>query len=168
MTRTSRSTPQGLSESAAIPGVGDILAALARRDVVGRSRLLVQLSAQEQPWPRLPGRHLVYRARSAKASAPKAAASSAKQQPTECSSVDLITTSCCTRRTSSDGRFAGLQTQIHWNWNLTTDVRRLAWANTTEQGPGMRFRIPGAPKSVLFSASALQGDLHRHEGQSSA
>ena len=44
-----------------------------------------------------------------------------------------------------------------WNWNLTTDVRRLAWANTTEQGPGMRFHVPGLPKSVLFSASALQG-----------
>ena len=52
---------------------------------------------------------------------------------------------------------AGLQTQIHWNWNLTTDVRRLAWANTTEQGPGLRFRVPGTPKSVLFSVSALQG-----------
>jgi Tfp pilus assembly protein PilF len=52
---------------------------------------------------------------------------------------------------------AGLQTQIHWNWNLTTDVRRLPWANTIEQGPGLRFHVPGAPKSVLFSVSALQG-----------
>jgi hypothetical protein len=52
---------------------------------------------------------------------------------------------------------AGLQTQIHWNWNLTTDVRRLAWANTTEHGPGLRFHVPGAPKSVLFSVSALRG-----------
>jgi Flp pilus assembly protein TadD len=50
-----------------------------------------------------------------------------------------------------------LRTQFVWNWNLTTDIRRLAWANTTEQGPGIRFRVPGLPKSVLFSASALQG-----------
>lgn len=50
-----------------------------------------------------------------------------------------------------------LQTQFFWNWNLTTDVRRLPWANTTEQGPGIRFRVPGTPKSMLFSANALQG-----------
>ena len=50
-----------------------------------------------------------------------------------------------------------LKTQIIWNWNITADARRLAWANTTEQGPGIRFRVPGAPKSVLFSANALQG-----------
>lgn len=52
---------------------------------------------------------------------------------------------------------APLQTQIVWNWNATTDARRLAWANTTEQGPGFRMRVPGAPKSILFSANALQG-----------
>jgi Tfp pilus assembly protein PilF len=51
-----------------------------------------------------------------------------------------------------------LHTQVVWNWNLTTDVRRLAWANTTEQGPGIRFRVPGLPKSLLFSTSALQGN----------
>ena len=51
-----------------------------------------------------------------------------------------------------------LRTQLLWNWNLTTDVRRFAWANTTEQGPGIRFRLPGLPKSMLFSANALQGN----------
>ncbi len=51
-----------------------------------------------------------------------------------------------------------LRAQFVWNWNLTTDVRRLAWANTTEHGPGIRFRVPGLPKSMLFSASALQGN----------
>jgi Tfp pilus assembly protein PilF len=50
-----------------------------------------------------------------------------------------------------------LRMQLLWNWNLTTDVRRFAWANTVEHGPGIRFRVPGAPKSVLFSASALSG-----------
>jgi Flp pilus assembly protein TadD len=50
-----------------------------------------------------------------------------------------------------------LHTQFVWNWNFTTDVRRLAWANTIEQGPGIRFRVPGLPKSMLFSTSALEG-----------
>jgi Tfp pilus assembly protein PilF len=54
--------------------------------------------------------------------------------------------------------FAPLKTQLLWNWNLTTDVRRFAWANTTEQGPGLRFHVPGSPKSILFSVSALQGN----------
>lgn len=53
--------------------------------------------------------------------------------------------------------FQPLDTQMLWNWNLTTDVKRFAWANTIEQGPGIRFRIPGLPKAVLFSANALQG-----------
>jgi Tfp pilus assembly protein PilF len=53
--------------------------------------------------------------------------------------------------------FASLKAQLLWNWNATVDVRRLAWANTTEQGPGIRFRVPGTPKSVLFSANALSG-----------
>jgi Tfp pilus assembly protein PilF len=50
-----------------------------------------------------------------------------------------------------------LKTQLVWNWNATTDVRRLAWANTTEQGPGIRLRVPGTPKALLFSANSLQG-----------
>jgi hypothetical protein len=50
-----------------------------------------------------------------------------------------------------------VRTQLLWNWNLTTDMRRFAWANTVEHGPGIRFRVPGVPKSMLFSASALKG-----------
>jgi Tfp pilus assembly protein PilF len=53
--------------------------------------------------------------------------------------------------------FQPIDAQLLWNWNLTTDVRRFAWANTTEQGPGIRFRLPGAPKALLFSVNALQG-----------
>jgi Tfp pilus assembly protein PilF len=47
--------------------------------------------------------------------------------------------------------------QFLWNWNATTDSRRLPWANTAEQGPGIRFQVPGAPKSIVVSANALQG-----------
>ena len=50
-----------------------------------------------------------------------------------------------------------LRTQMIWNWNLITDAKRLAWANTTEHGPGVRFQLPGVPKGLLFSANALQG-----------
>ena len=53
--------------------------------------------------------------------------------------------------------FEPLDTQLLWNWNLTADVRRFAWANTTEQGPGIRFRLPGVPKSMVFSVNSLQG-----------
>lgn len=51
----------------------------------------------------------------------------------------------------------GLESQLYWNVNLTTDVRRQYWANFGETGPGMRFRWNWMPKSLSFSFSALRG-----------
>jgi Tfp pilus assembly protein PilF len=47
--------------------------------------------------------------------------------------------------------------QLLWNWNLTTDARRQAWANFAETGPGVRFRFNGMPRSAVFSFDALRG-----------
>ncbi len=52
----------------------------------------------------------------------------------------------------------GPQLQIFWNANLTTDVRRLTWANTVEHGPGLRFHLPSTPTSLLFSVNSLRGE----------
>jgi len=48
--------------------------------------------------------------------------------------------------------------QFYWNWNVTFDVKREYWANFMETGPGLRFHVPGAPKSMLFSVNALRGE----------
>ena len=50
---------------------------------------------------------------------------------------------------------AGMHAQVYWNWNLTTDVKGLYWANTFETGPGVRFQFPRLP--FLFSVNALRG-----------
>ncbi len=51
----------------------------------------------------------------------------------------------------------GFQAQVLWNFNATTDRLHQYWANTVESGPGVRFRLPGMPKSMLFSVSYLRG-----------
>jgi Tfp pilus assembly protein PilF len=51
--------------------------------------------------------------------------------------------------------FGGIQ--FLWNWNVTFDLKREYWANFMETGPGVRFHLPGAPKSMLFSVNALRG-----------
>lgn len=48
--------------------------------------------------------------------------------------------------------------QFYWNWNVTLDVKREYWANFMETGPGLRFHVPGAPKSMLFSVNGLRGE----------
>jgi hypothetical protein len=53
----------------------------------------------------------------------------------------------------------GFQLQGFWNWNLTADVKRYAWANFAEAGPGVRFRFNGLPPSMFF---ILQGVRGRH------
>ena len=50
--------------------------------------------------------------------------------------------------------FAGLHPQLYWNFNATTDVKRLYWANYAETGPGLRFRFGG--RAV---AAALLGEF---------
>jgi hypothetical protein len=47
--------------------------------------------------------------------------------------------------------------QLLWNWNVTFDVKREYWANFFETGPGVRFHMPGSPKSMLFTVNALRG-----------
>ncbi|MEJ7605658.1 MAG: hypothetical protein WKF37_05195 [Bryobacteraceae bacterium] len=54
--------------------------------------------------------------------------------------------------------------QLYWNMNLTRDLKRLHWANTTEQGPGLRFRLPGMPSSLLFAVNAISGRYSIREG----
>jgi hypothetical protein len=53
--------------------------------------------------------------------------------------------------------FAGLHPQLYWNFNATTDVKRLYWANYVEAGPGLRFRLGGRAAPLLFSVNLLKG-----------
>ena len=47
--------------------------------------------------------------------------------------------------------------QFFWNANGTFDLKRQAWANFLEQGPGLRLRIRGTPDALSFTASGLRG-----------
>jgi hypothetical protein len=50
-----------------------------------------------------------------------------------------------------------LQTQVYWNVNFTTDVKRQPWANFFETGPGLRFRVASMPSSLYFTVNYLRG-----------
>jgi Tfp pilus assembly protein PilF len=52
---------------------------------------------------------------------------------------------------------AGMRWQLFMNANVTMDDKRQAWANFAEAGPGIRFRWPWMPQSLLFSVSLLRG-----------
>jgi len=52
---------------------------------------------------------------------------------------------------------AGMRWQLFVNANVTMDDKRQAWANFAEAGPGIRFRWPWMPQSLLFSVSLLRG-----------
>ncbi|HET9320621.1 MAG TPA: hypothetical protein VFO27_12630, partial [Bryobacteraceae bacterium] len=52
---------------------------------------------------------------------------------------------------------AGMRWQLFVNANITVDDKRQAWANFAEAGPGIRFRWPWMPQSLLFSVSFLRG-----------
>jgi tetratricopeptide (TPR) repeat protein len=54
--------------------------------------------------------------------------------------------------------------QFFWNYNGTVDRLRQYWANYVETGPGVRFRVPALPKSMLFSISFLRGAYTENEG----
>jgi Flp pilus assembly protein TadD len=60
--------------------------------------------------------------------------------------------------------FAPAKMQVYWNTNLVKDIRQLYWANTIEQGPGMRFRLSLMPKSMFFSLDAVNGRYNVSEG----
>ena len=50
-----------------------------------------------------------------------------------------------------------LQTQFFLNGNFTMDDKRQAWANFVEAGPGVRFRWPFMPPSLMFSVNVMRG-----------
>ncbi len=50
----------------------------------------------------------------------------------------------------------GLQTQLYWNANITSDRLRQYWANYVESGPGFRLRFRSLP-GALFSVNFLRG-----------
>jgi Flp pilus assembly protein TadD len=52
------------------------------------------------------------------------------------------------------GRF---RAQFFWNFNVTTDVKGLHWANFVETGPGLRLRVPGVSPPMDFSVSFVRG-----------
>jgi Tfp pilus assembly protein PilF len=58
----------------------------------------------------------------------------------------------------------GLQLQVLMNGNITRDLKRQAWANFVEYGPGLRFRFSFMPKSLMFTVSALRGEYTLKEG----
>ena len=49
------------------------------------------------------------------------------------------------------------QMQLYWNFNVTTDVKRLYWANFAETGPGLRLRVPGVSPPMDVSISFVRG-----------
>jgi Flp pilus assembly protein TadD len=53
--------------------------------------------------------------------------------------------------------FGGFQGQAYWNFNGTVDRQGQYWANFVESGPGVRFRMQGLPKSMLFSMNFMRG-----------
>lgn len=55
--------------------------------------------------------------------------------------------------------------QFYINLNLTTDVRRMDWANYYEVGPGIRWRAPGLPKALYLFADFVYG-RHMLKGDS--
>ena len=61
-------------------------------------------------------------------------------------------------------RAGGFEWQLFWNYHLTADSQRQAWANFLESGPGLRFRWRRMPRSVSFSVSALRGSYTIREG----
>jgi hypothetical protein len=59
---------------------------------------------------------------------------------------------------------AGLQSQILWNVNLTSDRNREPWANFIDTGPGLRFRSRRMPPSMVWSLDLLRGNYLIREG----
>jgi tetratricopeptide (TPR) repeat protein len=50
-----------------------------------------------------------------------------------------------------------VQMQFYWNVNVTLDQKRQAWANFFESGPGVRWRFTWMPSSLYFTANYLRG-----------
>lgn len=57
-----------------------------------------------------------------------------------------------------------LQWRAVWNANLVTDTRHEAWANFFDTGPGLRFRLRAMPAGMVWSLDALRGRHLREAG----
>jgi hypothetical protein len=49
------------------------------------------------------------------------------------------------------------QAQFYWNHNITVDTKGQYWANYVETGPGVRFRVGGLPKGLMFQVDFVRG-----------
>jgi tetratricopeptide (TPR) repeat protein len=58
----------------------------------------------------------------------------------------------------------GLEWQLHWNANLTTDTKSQYWANFIEVGPGLQLRWKSWPPALRFTANFLRGVHLSNEG----
>jgi tetratricopeptide (TPR) repeat protein len=52
---------------------------------------------------------------------------------------------------------AGFKVQTFWSNNITFDVKKQYWANFVETGPGFRFHPPGTPVSLAITLGAVRG-----------
>jgi tetratricopeptide (TPR) repeat protein len=52
---------------------------------------------------------------------------------------------------------AAVRAQLYWNFNLTTDRNRAYWANFVETGPGVRLRLGGRDHPLDLSINFLRG-----------
>ena len=60
--------------------------------------------------------------------------------------------------------FGPAKVQFVWNLNVTADLRRFAWANTLESGPGVRFKLTALPQPLVFSFDLLSGRYTVQDG----
>jgi Tfp pilus assembly protein PilF len=51
----------------------------------------------------------------------------------------------------------GFKVQTFWSANLTFDVKKQYWANFVETGPGFRFHPPGTPASLAITLGGVRG-----------
>jgi tetratricopeptide (TPR) repeat protein len=63
--------------------------------------------------------------------------------------------------TSAVGPF---KVQTFWGNNLTFDVKRQYWANFAETGPGIRFHPPHTPPSLAITVAGVRGVYLRNDG----
>ena len=59
---------------------------------------------------------------------------------------------------------SGVKTQTFWSNNITIDVNRQYWANFVETGPGFRFRLASMPKSMSVTLNAIRGAYLVNQG----
>lgn len=75
---------------------------------------------------------------------------------------DLITYS--QSRIGFTSAWGACKVQPFWSNNITFDVKRQYWANYVETGPGVRFRPSWAPKSAWMTMGTVRGVYLVNEG----